>query len=81
MNLNMLSKFMHVLNSTMNHSTKNEYFSMSVLFTTIYLTQEQKLNYINYYVHEINMRNFVQDTEHDVHMYAKFGYFNLYGFL
>jgi hypothetical protein len=37
MNLNMLSKFMQVLNSTTKHSTKNEYFSMPILFTTISL--------------------------------------------
>jgi predicted CxxxxCH...CXXCH cytochrome family protein len=34
---------------------------------------EQKLNYINYSKHEINMSNFVQATEHNLHMYAKFG--------
>jgi hypothetical protein len=27
------------------------------------------------------MINFVQATEHDVHMYAKFGYFTFYEFL
>jgi hypothetical protein len=39
MNLNMLSEFMLVLNSTRKPSTKNEYFSMPILFTIIYLMQ------------------------------------------
>jgi hypothetical protein len=41
---------MQVLNGTMKHSTKNEYFPMHIIFTTIYLLQEQKLNHRNYYV-------------------------------
>jgi effector-binding domain-containing protein len=73
MSLNMLYEFMQVLNIIRKHSIKNEYFPMTNLFTTIYLMQEQKLNYINYSEHEIHMRNFVQTNEHDVHMYAKFG--------
>jgi hypothetical protein len=56
--LNMLSDFMQVLNSTRKHLTKNECFPMLILFTTIYLLPEQKLNYINYSDHEINMSNF-----------------------
>jgi hypothetical protein len=31
------------------------------------------LNYITYPEHEINMSNSVHPTEHDLHMYAKFG--------
>jgi hypothetical protein len=73
MSLNMLYEFMQVLNIIRKHSIKNEYFPMPNLFTTICLMQEQKLNYINYSELEINMRNFVQATDHDVHMYAKFG--------
>jgi hypothetical protein len=30
---------------------------------------------------EIIMGNFVQDTEYNVHMYAKLKYSNIYGFL
>jgi hypothetical protein len=60
--INMLSDFIHVLNSTRKHSTKNEYFPMPILFTIIYLMQEQKLNYINYTEDEINTSNFVQAT-------------------
>jgi hypothetical protein len=32
--------FMQVLYSTRKHSTKNEYFPMPILFTTIYLMPE-----------------------------------------
>jgi hypothetical protein len=81
LNLNILSDFMQVLNSTRKHSTKNEYFPMHILFTTIYLLQEQKLNHRNYSVQEINMINFVHATENDVHIYAKFGDFTFYRFL
>jgi hypothetical protein len=44
MHLNMLSDFMQVLNSTRKHPTKNDYFTNHIIFTTIYLLQEQKLN-------------------------------------
>jgi hypothetical protein len=43
-NLIMFSDFMQGLNSTRKHYTKNEYCSMHILFSTIYLLQEQKLN-------------------------------------
>jgi hypothetical protein len=56
--INMLSDFMQVLNSTRKHLTKNECFPMLILFTTIYLLLEQKLNYVNYSDHEMNMSNF-----------------------
>jgi hypothetical protein len=72
---------MQILNSTRKHLTKNEYFSMLILFTIMYLLPEQKLNYINYFEHEINMSNFVQATEQDFHLYAKFGGLTCYEFL
>jgi hypothetical protein len=78
MNLNKISDFMQVLNSIRKHPTKDEYFPMHILFTTIYLLQEQKLNHRNYSEWEINMDNFIQDTEHDVHMYEKFGDLTFY---
>jgi hypothetical protein len=59
MNLNMLSKFIQVLNSIRKYYTKNKYYPKHVLFTTIYLLQEQKLNHRNYSEHKINMINFV----------------------
>jgi hypothetical protein len=49
-----------------------------ILFSTSYLLQEQKLNHRNYYEQEINVSKFVQDTEHDMHMYAKFKDFTCY---
>jgi hypothetical protein len=66
---------MQVLISIRKHYTKNEYFSRHIIFTTIYLLLDQKLNHNKYSGQEINMINFVQAIEHDVHMYAKFGYF------
>jgi hypothetical protein len=45
MNLIILSYFMHVLNSTRKYYTKNEYFPMHILFTIVYLLQEQELNH------------------------------------
>jgi hypothetical protein len=36
---------MQGLNSTREFATKNYYFSMQILFTTIYLLQEQELNH------------------------------------
>jgi hypothetical protein len=47
MALIMLSNFMQVLYSTRKHYTKNTYFSKHILFSTIYLLQEQKLNHTN----------------------------------
>jgi hypothetical protein len=59
MSLNKLSDFMQVLNSIRKHYTKNEHFPKHILFTTIYLFQDQQLNHNNSSEHEINMRNFV----------------------
>jgi hypothetical protein len=72
---------MQVLNSTRKHSTKNKYFHMPILFTTIYLMQEQKLNPRNYSKNDIIMTNFVQATENDVDRYARFEFLDFYGFL
>jgi hypothetical protein len=62
--------FIQVLNSIRKHHTKNEYFPKHILSTTIYLIQEQKLNYINYFEHEINMSNFIHAIEYDMNTYA-----------
>jgi hypothetical protein len=45
MHLIMLSDFMQVLHVKRRHPTKNEYFTMHIIFTTIYLLQEYKLNH------------------------------------
>jgi hypothetical protein len=50
--------FIQVLSSIRKHPTKNEYFSKHILFTIIYLAQEQKLNHRNYSEQEINTGNF-----------------------
>jgi hypothetical protein len=81
MSLNDISNFMQVTNSTRKHYTKNEDFPMHIIFTRISLLQEQKLNNRNYSKQKINMSNFVHATEHDVHMYAKFGDLTFYEFL
>jgi hypothetical protein len=72
MSLNKLSDFMLVLNSLRKHPTKNKYFYEHILFSTIYLLQEQRLNPRNYLEQEINMIMFLHAAEYDVHMHAKF---------
>jgi hypothetical protein len=81
MHLIMFYDFMQIPNSTRKHSTKNEYFPMPILFTTIYLLQKEILNPINYSKQEIIMSNFVQATEPEVYMYTMFEYFTLYVFV
>jgi hypothetical protein len=81
MNLIMLYDFIHVINITKKHPIKIEHFSKHTLFATISLLQEHKLNHRNCSEQEINIRNFVQATEHYVHMYANFGGFTFYVFL
>jgi hypothetical protein len=59
MDLIMLSDFMHVLDSIRKHYTNNEYFYRYILFTKIYLLQEQKLNPQNYSKQEVIIINFI----------------------
>jgi hypothetical protein len=59
MNLIILSYFMQGLNSIREFATKNYYFPMHILFTIIYLLQEQKLNHRNYSNQELSMEFFV----------------------
>jgi hypothetical protein len=81
MNLIMFYAFMQVLNNIRNHSTKNEYFPMHIIFTTIYVLQKQKLNPRNCSEQEIDMGNFVQATECDMNMHVKIKCMNMHGFL
>jgi hypothetical protein len=81
MHLIIFYNFLQILNNTGKHSTKNEYFPTPILFATIYLLQEEILNPINYSKQKIIMSNFVQATEPEVYMYAKFEYFTLYAFV
>jgi hypothetical protein len=55
-------------------------FSKHILFYTIYLLQDQKLNPRNHSEQELNMHNFVHATENDVNMYAKFECLDFYRF-
>jgi hypothetical protein len=54
------SDFMQVLNIIRKHYTNNEYFPKHMVFTTIYLLQEQKLNPRNYSEQKVNMIYFIQ---------------------
>ncbi len=54
-----LSGFMQVLDSIRKHYTKNEYFPKYILFPTISLLQEQKLNPRNCSKQEIIKSNFL----------------------
>jgi hypothetical protein len=78
--LNMLSYFMQVLYSIRKRYTKVGYFPEHIKFIIIYLLQEQKLNYRNYFEQEINMKIFMQATEHDIQLYAKFECLDVYRF-
>jgi hypothetical protein len=81
MALTTLYDFKKVLNSTRNFATKNYYFPMHILFTTIYLLQKQKLNPRIYSKQELIMSIFVQSTDHNINMHAKSQYLILHRFL
>jgi hypothetical protein len=68
--LTRLSNFKQLLNYIRKHTTKSEHLSRHILFTTIYLLQEQKLNHRNYSKQKIIMSNFIQATEYDMDMHA-----------
>jgi hypothetical protein len=81
MHLIMFPNFIQILNYIRKHPTKNDYFSTHIHFTTIYLLQGQKLNSGNYSKQEIIMSNFVQATEHEVCLYAKFESLDIHRYL
>jgi hypothetical protein len=60
----MLYDFIQVLHLKRSPSTRIDYFSTHIQFTTIYLLQGQKINPENYSKQEIIMSNFVQATEY-----------------
>jgi hypothetical protein len=62
---------MQGLNSTREFSTKNYYFAMHILFSTIYLLQGQELNPRIYSKKELIMEHFMQATNNGMHMHAK----------
>jgi hypothetical protein len=53
------SYFMQVLSSIMKYPTKIEHFYRHILFSTIALLHEEKLNPNKYSERETNMSNFV----------------------
>jgi hypothetical protein len=57
--LNKLHDFIQVIYNMRKLYTNNYYFSMHILFTTIYLLQDHNLNPRNYSKKEIIMSNFV----------------------
>jgi hypothetical protein len=67
----MLYNFMQVLNSARDIYTKNHYFSMHVLFTTISLLQKQRLNPRNYSKQELTLELLVRATRDDMNRHAK----------
>jgi hypothetical protein len=81
MHLIMFSDFMQVLHIKRLHPTRNEYVSKHILFSTIYLLQEQELNHRIYSMQELIMIIFVQATVNDVHMHERFECLNVYRFL
>jgi hypothetical protein len=68
----MLSDFMQVPNSSRDIYTKNHYFSMHIIFTTISLLQKERLKTRNYSKQELIMELFVWATGNDMNMDAKF---------
>jgi hypothetical protein len=76
-----LSDFILVLDSIRKHPTKNEYFFKYIIFSIIYLLQEQKLNPINYFEQQINMINFVEANDYDMLMYENFVGLDFYAVL
>jgi hypothetical protein len=70
MNLIIFYDFIQGLYSTREFSTKSYYFPMHILFTTIYLLQEQQLNHRNYSKQELSMDFFVWATNTYMNIYA-----------
>jgi hypothetical protein len=68
----LISDFMQALNSRIKHYIKRKIFLKYILFSTIYLLYEYKLNHKNCSDQEINMSSFVQANEYDMHIYVKF---------
>jgi hypothetical protein len=81
MSLNKLHDFIHVAYSMRKLYTNYYYFPKHILFTTVYLLQEQNLNPRNCSEQEIILIIFVQATGYKVYMYAKFGCSDIYRFL
>ncbi len=81
MNLNMPSDFMQDIIIRKYLSRMNIFLCIFYLLQFIYLLLEQKLNHRNYSKQEIIVNIFVQTTEHEILMYAKFGEYNYFIYL
>jgi hypothetical protein len=80
MRLTQLYEFIQVIYSINKYYTKVEYFSKHNLFIINYLLLDYKLIHNNNSMQETNMSNFVQATEYEVYMYAKFEQLTIYRF-
>jgi hypothetical protein len=76
-----LHDFIQVIHNIKEYYTKVEYFSKHNLFITIYLLLDYELIHDNNSMQKTIMSNFVQATEYEVHMHAKFEYLDIYRFL
>jgi hypothetical protein len=79
--LNHFPDFIQVLYSIRKHSTRNEYFPVHIIITTIYSLTEPNLNHGKYYEQELNMGNFAQSTEYDAHNHARIQDLMIHGVL
>jgi hypothetical protein len=81
MSLNKLHDFIQVEYSMGKLYTNNHYLPKHILFTMIYLLQEQNLKPRNYSEQEIILIIFVQATGYDMYIYPKFEYLYVHIFL
>jgi hypothetical protein len=79
--LTMVYDFLQVIHIKRCQSTRNDHLPMYILFTIIYLLQEQKLNPRNYSEQVTIMIIFAKANDHYVHMHAKIQYLILHRFL
>jgi hypothetical protein len=80
MDLIVLCNFMHELNSIRKHYSKNDYTPKHILFSTISLLQEKKLNPKKNSKQKIIISNFVQAKEYGMIMYENFQCMNMHLF-
>jgi hypothetical protein len=73
--------FLHVLYSARKFPAKNYYFSNHILFSTISLLHEQRLNPSKYSKKKIIMGIFLWATDHDINMHEKIQNMNMYRYL
>jgi hypothetical protein len=77
----MFFDFMQVLLIKRRHPTNNEYFPIHILFTIIYLLQEQRLIPRNYSKQELIMEIFLVGPDQDMNIHAKIKSISKYVYL